>query len=69
METGIIIPQDDPVRLLDAICERIDYEELYAAYAQEGRKGYSPRILLKVMVYANMRKIYSTREIEFFRLP
>ena len=64
METEIYIPADDPVRLLNAICERIDYEELYAAYSEEGRKGYSPRNLFKVMVYANMRKIYSTRKIE-----
>lgn len=52
------------MRLLDAICKHIDYEELCAAYSEEGRKGYSPRILFKVMVYANMRKIYSTRGIE-----
>ena len=64
LETEILIPEDDPVRLLDAICERMDYEELYAAYSEEGRLGYSPRILFKVMVYANMRKIYSTRGIE-----
>ena len=64
METEIFIPQDDPVRLLSAICERIDYKELYAAYSEEGRKEYSPRILFKVMVYAYMRKIYSTRRIE-----
>lgn len=64
METEIMIPKDDPVRLLSAICERIDYEELYAAYSEEGRKEYSPRILFKLMSYAYMRKIYSTREIE-----
>ena len=64
METEVYIPKDDPVRLLSAICERIDYEELYAAYSEEGRKGYSPRILFKIMVYAYMRKMYSTRAIE-----
>ena len=37
METGIKIAKDDPVRLLSAICERMDYEELYAAYSEEGR--------------------------------
>ncbi len=42
METEIFIPEDDPVRLLNAICERIDYEELYAAYSEEGRNEYSP---------------------------
>lgn len=64
METEIMIPEDDPVRLLSAICEHIDYEELCAAYSEEGRNGYSPRILFKVMSYAYMRRIYSTREIE-----
>ena len=64
METEVYIPKDDPVRLLSAICERIDYEELYAAYSEEGRNGYSPRILFKIMAYAYMRKMYSTRMIE-----
>ena len=64
METEILIPEDDPVRLLSAICERIDYEELYATYSEEGRPGYSPRILFKVITYAYMRKLYSTRAIE-----
>ena len=64
METEVYIPTDDPVRLLSAMCERIDYEELYAAYSEEGRKGYSPRILFKIMAYAYMRKMYSTRVIE-----
>ena len=64
METEIFIPQDDPVRLLSAICERIDYEELYAAYSEEGRPGYSPRILFKVISYGYMRQMYSSRRIE-----
>ena len=64
METEILIPKDDSVRLLSAICERIDYKELYAAYSEKGREGYSPRILFKILSYAYMRKIYSTREIE-----
>ena len=64
METEVYIPKEDPVRQLSAICERIDYEELYAAYSEEGRKGYSPRILFKIMAYAYMRKMYSTRAIE-----
>lgn len=64
IETEILIPKDDPVRLLDAICEHMDYEELYAAYSKEGRNGYSPRVLFKIITYAYMRKIYSTRGIE-----
>jgi len=64
MEIEIYIPKDDPVRLLNAICERIDHEELYAAYSKEGRNEYPSRILFKVITYAYMPKIYSTRGIE-----
>ena len=64
METGLKIPKDDPVRLLSAICERMDYEELYAAYSKKGRPGYSPRILFKVTSYGYMRQIYSSRGLE-----
>ena len=64
MDTEINIPKDDPVRLLSAICERIEYEELYAAYSEEGRPGYSPRILFKVINYGYMRQIYSSRKLE-----
>jgi len=56
METEIYIPEDDPVRLLSAIREPIDYEKLCAAYSEKGRKEYSPRILFKVTAYEYMRR-------------
>ena len=63
METEIIIAADDPVRLVSAVVERMDIRKIERSYSQDGRNEYPPRILLKVMIYAYMRLIYSSREI------
>ena len=47
----VSIEKNAPVRLLNAITERMDSSKLYAAYARLGRIGYAPKTLLKIMVY------------------
>ena len=42
----------------------MDIEKIERSYSQDGRNEYPPRILLKVMIYAYMRLIYSSREME-----
>lgn len=64
METEIFIAADDPVRLVSAVVERMDIRKIERSYSHDGRNEYPPRILLKVMIYAYMRLIYSSREIE-----
>ena len=64
MNLEIIIPSDEPVRLLNAVLEELDYSKLTATYSRLGRIEYSPRLLFKVVVYACTRGIYSSREIE-----
>ncbi len=59
-----IIPSDEPVRLLSAVLEELDYRKLTATYSRKGRIEYPPHLLFKVMVYACCRSIYSTRGIE-----
>ncbi|MCL2773898.1 MAG: IS1182 family transposase [Oscillospiraceae bacterium] len=60
-----MIPVNDSVRLLSQITEEMDYKSLYAAYSREGRKAaVEPKIMFKVMVYAYMEQIYSSRKIE-----
>ena len=59
-----IIPSDEPVRLLSAVLEELDYRKLTASYSRIGRIEYSPRLLFKVVLYACCRGIYSSREIE-----
>lgn len=64
MNLEIIIPSDEPVRLLSAVLEELDYRKLTATYSRFGRIEYSPRLLFKVVVYGCMRGIYSSRNIE-----
>jgi transposase len=65
METGILIPEDDSVRLLSQILEELYYTKLNEAYSSKGRKPVvEPKILFKVLVYAYMNDIYSSRKIE-----
>ena len=59
------IPADDSVRLLDKIVDEMNLNKLYHTYSHIGRKcRTSPRTLLKILLYANMEKIYSSRAIE-----
>ena len=61
----INISADDSVRLLSNVLEEIDYTELYGAYSRrEKNNAVSPKNLFKILVYAYMNNIYSSRQIE-----
>ncbi|MPQ65004.1 IS1182 family transposase, partial [Clostridium estertheticum] len=65
IETGILIPEDDSVRLLSQILEELYYTKLNEAYSSQGRNPVvEPKILFKILVYAYMNDIYSSRKIE-----
>jgi len=64
MDIGELIPEDDSVRLLSAIMERMDYSKLYSAYSRIGRIETSPKHLCKVLVYGYMNGIFSSRKLE-----
>jgi transposase len=59
-----LIPQKHPVRIVDQVVESINIQPLLKAYSKEGNPGYHPKMLLKVMLYAYMTNIYSSRKIE-----
>ena len=61
----VIIAEDDSVRLLSQIVEEMDLRELYKAYSSQGRKpGNDPKNQFKILLYAYMNGIYSSRKIE-----
>ena len=64
LDCEVNIEKNALVRLLNAVMERMDYSKLYAAYSRLGRIEYSPKILLKIMVYGYMRKQISSRALE-----
>lgn len=61
----VLIPEDDSVRLLSHITEELDYSNLIMAYSSKGRKPVvTPKTLFRVLVYAYMNDIYTSRKIE-----
>lgn len=59
-----MIPADDPVRLLSAFVEGMDLSELYATYDRVRKNQATPRQMLKIMIYAAMNRLFSSRDIE-----
>lgn len=64
LDVEILIPADDPVRLLSAFVEGMELSDLYQTYGKIKKNQATPRQLLKIMVYASMNRIYSSRDIE-----
>lgn len=65
IETSVLIPADDSVRLLSQVLEELDYSKLYRAYSQFGRNpAVSPKNLFKVLVYGYMNNTYTSRALE-----
>ena len=55
LECDVRVPKDDPVRLLSAIMDRVDYRRVNMAYSRLGRSEYPARLLSKVWIYGYMR--------------
>lgn len=59
-----LVPRNHPVRVVNEVMERIEIGELERTYKGGGTSSYHPRMLLKVVVYAYLRNMYSSRKIE-----
>lgn len=59
-----MVAENHPVRVVNEVIERVDVRALEAEYKGGGTSSYHPRMLLKVLVYAYLRNIYSSRKIE-----
>ena len=65
LNSEMMIPEDAPVRLLNAQLEELEYGKLYEAYSSKGRKSAAePRVLFKVLVHGYLCGIYSSRKLE-----
>ena len=59
-----LIPSDHPVRVVNGVVEQLDLELLIKEYHRAGKPSYHPKMMLKVMIYAYMDNVYSSRKIE-----
>jgi len=69
---GMLLPPDiqdliaanHPVRVVNAVLDKVDIAQLMAQYKPGGTSSYHPRMLLKVLVYGYINNLYSSRKIE-----
>jgi transposase len=59
-----LISSDHPVRVVSAVLDKVDITALINQYRPGGTSSYHPRMLLKVLVYAYINNVYSSRKIE-----
>lgn len=59
-----LIEQYHPVRVINAVIDSIDLENVLKRYKGGGTSSFHPRMLLKVLVYAYVCNEYSSRRIE-----
>ena len=58
------IAENDPVRVVDSVIDRLKYDNLKKLYKMHGRKPYHVLMMLKVIIYGYMNNLYSCRKIE-----
>lgn len=58
-----LLPENHPARVVDQVINSIKIQPLLKAYYQLGASSYHPQCLLKVLVYAYVTNIYSSRKI------
>lgn len=58
------IAEHHPVRVVNRVIEQINITPLEKKYQGGGTSSYHPKMLLKVMVYAYLTNIYSSRKME-----
>lgn len=66
IDIGEIIPEGSPVRLVSNIIDRIDISCITTLYSdsKEGRRGFNPRMMLKVIIYGYICNVFSLRGLE-----
>ena len=58
------VPENHPVRIVNAIVNQIDISSVERTYKGGGTSSYHPRDLIKILIYAYLRNLYSSRKIE-----
>jgi len=59
-----MIEKNHPVRVVNEVIEKINIEPLIKLYPGGGTSSFNPKMLLKVLIYAYLKNIYSSRKIE-----
>ena len=63
MEWKTLIPKDDVVFVLNDLIDNMNIDKLLDTYSPIGCNSYSPKVMLKILMYGYIRKRYSSRQI------
>lgn len=59
-----LVPENHMVRVVNAVIERLDISDILSTYRGGGNSAFSPKMMLKVLVFAYLSNVYSSRRIE-----
>lgn len=59
-----LVPENHMVRVVDAVIDRLDISEILSTYRGGGNSAFNPKMMLKVLVFAYLSNVYSSRRIE-----
>lgn len=62
-DLGSLIPDKHLVRILAKVIDELELSPLFDSYKGGGSSSYSPRMMLKVITYAYIEKLYTCRPI------
>ena len=58
-----MVPAEHPARVVDAVVDSLDISGIERGYKGGGASSYSPRAMLKVIIYAYLSNVYSGRQM------
>jgi len=64
LDLNDMVAPDHPVRVVNAVLDKVDIREIIKQFRPGGTSSYHPRMLLKVIVFGYINNIYSSRKIE-----
>ena len=59
-----LVPENHMVRVVDSVIDRLDISDILSTYRGGGNSAFNPKMMLKVLVFAYLSNVYSSRRIE-----
>jgi len=59
-----LVPTTHPVRVVDAIINKLDIKEIENSYKGGGNSCFNPKTMLKILIFAYLNNVHSSRKIE-----
>ena len=59
-----LVPANHMVRVVDAVIDRLDISGILSTYRGGGNSAFNPKMMLKILVFAYLSNVYSSRRIE-----